>query len=157
MSHVPARISTTPAQCSWPNAISDAATKVRIMPTTVTWFGVRGTRPTADINASARRRTQASNRVVNMHLLSQLRCEYRSLARLLIHLDHLRRHCLPCVAAGLLMPVGAHPSSQVSITREDDQGSAQLGPALGTDGQAVSPRLEDRHVARHLGGGHREA
>src|SRR5712692_11074137 len=69
MSNVPAKASTTPPHRSWPNAVRTAATNVSAVPTTVIWFGVTGSRRTADINASACRRTQASNRVVNIHHL----------------------------------------------------------------------------------------
>src|SRR5712692_2509424 len=100
MSHVPAKISTTPAHLSCPKAASEAATKVRTRPTTVIWFGVKGTRPTADIKASALRRTQASNRVVNMAYLSFRGWLLCRLTCPLVHLDHLRGDRLPRVAAG---------------------------------------------------------
>src|ERR1700676_90722 len=108
MSHVPAKIRTTPAHCRWPKAISPAATKVSATPTTVSWFGVKGTRPTADIKASAWRRTQASNRVVNMTLLGVLRHGLRGFARFLVDLDHLRGDCVPRVAPCLLVPIFTH-------------------------------------------------
>src|ERR1700694_2411589 len=117
MSHVPAKISTTPAQRRSPKATSVAAKKVNASPTTVTWFGVKGTRPTADIKASARRRTHASNRVVNMALVLSLhshsRCEPCRLARFLVNLDHLRRDGVPRIPPRLLMPVSAHATSQL--------------------------------------------
>src|SRR3982074_575433 len=157
MSHVPARMSTTPAHRSWPNAASAAAPNVRTMPTTVTWFGVRGTRPMADIKASARLRTQASNRVVNIRLLSKPHGERRGFARLFVHLDHPRSDRVPCVAASLLVTVGAHPTSQLRVSPQDDQSRAELGPPLGTDRQAVTAGFQDGHVSGHLGGDHREA
>src|SRR6202022_4582533 len=122
MSQVPAKISTTPAQRRPPKAASVAAANVNTRPTTVTWLGVKGTRPTADIKASARRRTQASNRVVNMSLLGLLWCFLCGHSGFLVDLDHLRRDDLPRVPARLLMSVGAHPASQLGITSEDDQG-----------------------------------
>src|SRR2546422_1532550 len=73
MSQVPAKMSTTPAQRSCPNAASPAARNVSASPTTVTWFGVSGVRPSAVIKASAWRRTHASNRVVNTSHLHRLR------------------------------------------------------------------------------------
>src|SRR5258708_8782362 len=152
MSHVPAKISTTPAQRSWPNATNVAATNVSIKPTTVTWFGVKGTRPIAAIKASARRRTQASNRVVNM-LLPWLPS---GLARFLVNLYHLRRDSVPRVAPRLLMPVSTHASSECGVSGQDDQRRAQLGPSLGAHRQAVKTRLQHRHVAAHLGGDHRQ-
>src|ERR1700688_2855224 len=127
MSQVPAKISTTPAHCQWPKAMSPAATNVSSSPTTVTWFGVNGTRPIAAINASARRRTQASNRVVNM-LLPRL---VRGLARLLIDFNHLRRDSAPGVAPRLLVPVSPHACSELGVPRQDDQSRSQLGPSLG--------------------------
>src|SRR5260370_40239469 len=103
MSHVAARIRTSPAQRRCPNAISPAAKKVRARPTTVTWLGVSGVRPSALINASAWRRNQASNRVVNTrHLqLSRGLC-CKDFARLLVDVDDVRRHPVPRIAVGLL-------------------------------------------------------
>src|SRR6202035_5968317 len=120
MSHVPAKIRTTPAQRSSPNATRNAAKNVRRTPTTVTWFGVNGTRPMADINRSARRRTQASNRVVNIDLLSFC-CLVRGLARFLVHLDHLRGDSIPRIAARFLVSVCAHAGSELGIPGQDDQ------------------------------------
>src|SRR5258708_15109941 len=142
MSQVPAKISTTPAQRSWPNATSIAATKVSINPTTVTWFGVNGTRPIAAIKASARRRTQASNRVVNM-LLPWLPS---GLARFLVDLYHLGRDSVPCVAPRLLMPVSPHPSSKCGLSRQDDQSRAELAPSLGAPGQPFRPCPQHRPI-----------
>src|SRR5229473_5137510 len=153
MSQVPAKIRTTPARSRWPNAASVAAMNVNTNPTTVTWFGVNGTRPAAAIKASARRRTQASNRVVNM-LLPWLPS---GLARLLVDLYHLRRDSVPRVAPRLLMPVTAHASSECGVSSQDDQRRAKLGPSLGAHRQAVKTRLQHRHVAGHLGGDHRQA
>src|SRR4029077_13622529 len=98
MSHVPAKISTTPAHLSWPNAARPAARKVIPVPMNVTWFGVRGVRPSAVTSASARRRTQASNRVVNTaHLqVGRMRRRQRR-ARLLVDADDLGRHAVPRV------------------------------------------------------------
>ena len=96
MSHVPAKMSTTPAQRSWPNAARPAATQVRANPTTVTWLGVMGERPSAAISASACLRTQASNRVVNTaHLQRGYELPGESLARVQIDLDHLGGDVLP--------------------------------------------------------------
>src|ERR1700686_2455306 len=130
-----------------------AATNVSIKPTTVTWFGVKGTRPTAAIKASALRRTQASNRVVNM-LLPWLSS---GLARFLVNLYHLRRDCVPCVAPCLLMPVCPHARPERGVAGQDDQGGAQLGPSLRAHRQAVVPGFQHRHVAGNLGRHHREA
>src|ERR1700694_5584227 len=113
--------------------MSPAAAKVSTNPTTVTWFGVNGTRPTAAIKASALRRTQASNRVVNM-LLPWLPSR---LARFLVNLDHLRRHGVPRVAPGLRMAVRAHARPQLRVPRQDDQRRPQLGPSLRAHRQAV--------------------
>ena len=66
---------------------------------TVIWLGVMGMRPSADINASARRRTQASNRVVNIYLLDPP-CGRHS--RLFVDLDDLRSHDVPSEAVRLL-------------------------------------------------------
>src|SRR5690242_18652243 len=100
MSHVPAKTSTKPAQRSWPNATSPAATNVSPRPTTVTWFGVRGVRPSADTSASAWRRTQASNRVVNTgHLQCPGRLRGQRLASLLVDLHDLGGHHVPRVTA----------------------------------------------------------
>src|SRR5258708_34473040 len=148
MSHVPATISTTPAQRRSPKAISVAAAKVNSSPTTVTWFGVKGTRPRADINASALRRTHTSNRVVNIALLAQPRCEPCGLARLLVNLYHLRRDCVPGISPRLLMPIGAHAVAQLGIPRQDDQSHSELGPPLGGDGQSAAAGLEGRLRAR---------
>src|SRR4029077_511375 len=106
----PANARTTPPQRSWPNAASTAATKVRATPMTVIWLGVTGMRPSAVISASARRRTQASNRVVNMDLLGATG-DHRH--RLFVDLDDLRRHRLPSVATGFLVAVCAHSPAQV--------------------------------------------
>src|SRR5579859_6724860 len=112
MSQVPAKMRTTPAQRNWPNAARPDARTVAQRPTTVTWFGVSGTRPAADISASARRRTQASNRVVNIcHLDVPGRLRGGHLDRFLVDLDHLRRHRIPRVPTGLLERVSAHPSA----------------------------------------------
>src|SRR5713226_2974959 len=118
MSQVPAKIRTTPAQRSWPRAASDAATKVKMRPTTVTWFGVKGTRPMADIRASALRRTQASNRVVNMAYLSFRGWLLCRLTCLLVHLDHLRGDRLPRVAAGFFMTVRPHAPAKICVAGE---------------------------------------
>src|SRR5690349_25155357 len=89
MSHVPAKISTIPAQRSWPNAASPDAKNVRARPTNVTWFGVRGVRPSAASSASAWRRTQASKRVVNTrHLQFSSRRGGEGLARVVVDVDH---------------------------------------------------------------------
>src|ERR1700716_2190374 len=129
---------------------------VSTSPTTVTWFGVKGTRPMADIKASALRRTQASNRVVNMILLA-LPCPVTcQLACFPVNLDHLRRDSLPRVPARLLMSVGAYSRSKVRVPGEDDQCGSQLSPSLWANRQAVFTVLEDRHVARDLGRDHRQ-
>src|SRR5260370_36420044 len=151
MSQVPAKIRTTPARSRWPNAASVAAMNVNTNPTTVTWFGVSGTRPAAAITASARRRTQASNRVVNMSLPWLARSFVRGLACFFVDLDHLRRDSVPRVAPRFVVPVRSHPASQLGVPGQDDQRRTQLGPALGPHRKAVVPRLEHRHVPRNLG------
>src|ERR1700687_1860482 len=157
MSQVPAKIRTTPAHRSWPKATRDAATNVRTRPTTVTWLGVNGTRPMAAIRASARRRTHASNRVVNIAHLGLCRLSSRCASCILVSLNHPRSDCLPCVAPRFLVSVGAHAAPQLSVPGKDDQGGTELSPPLGPDRQAVAPGLEDRHVAGHLGGHHRQS
>src|SRR3981189_3304021 len=161
MSQGPATISTTPAQRSSPKATSVAATNVSSSPTTVTWFGVKGTRPSADIKASALRRTHASNRVVNKALFLSLRLQSRGepcrLASFFVDLDHLRSDGIPGIPSRLLMSVGAHATAQLGIPGQDDQGRTELGPSLRADCQAVAAGLEDRHVARDLGRDHRQA
>src|SRR5215467_5783233 len=131
MSHVPARISTTPAHRRWPNAISPAAKKVRATPTTVTWLGVSGVRPSAVISLSALRRTQASNRVVNTGHL-QLSCRLRGecAARLLINVDNLCRDPVPGVASGLLDAVVREPMAKLRVSGEDHEGRRKLAPVL---------------------------
>src|SRR5437879_10724595 len=118
MSHVPAKISTTPAHRRWPKATRPAARKVSPRPTTVTWLGVIGLRPSADTSASAWRRTQASNRVVNT---GHLQCCRRScgecLTRLLVDLDDLRCDKLPRVASGLLNRVVGRSEEHTSELR----------------------------------------
>src|SRR5437588_12276755 len=157
MSQVPAKIRTTPAQRNCPNAASPAATTVSAKPTTVTWFGVSGVRPSAVISASARRRTQASNRVVNIcHLKRPWAAGREGLARLLVDLDDLRRHAVPGVAARLAKRVITHPPPQLTIARQDDERCRQLAPVVGLHRDAVLPRLEHGHVARHLGRHHRK-
>src|SRR5580765_203267 len=96
-------------------------------------------RPTAFISDSARRRTQASNRVVNMYLLGAAGGRR---SRLLVDLDDLRGHGIPSEAAGLLVAVSAHPAPQVGVSGEDDQCRPQLGPALRLHGHAVVTRLQ---------------
>src|ERR1700694_3342692 len=128
--------------------------KVSATPTTVIWFGVTGTRPSADINASARRRTQASNRVVNIYLLNSPGVRHDAAgcrrARLFVDLDDLGSHRLPRIAPCFLVSVGAHPAPELGVPGEDDQRRAQLGPALGLDGHAVAAGLEHRHVSLPL-------
>src|SRR2546430_528589 len=151
MSHVPAKMSTTPAQRSWPNAARPAARKVSPRPTTVTWFGVRGVRPNAAISASACLRTQASNRVVNTAYL-QRRQGFRGEcpARVLIDVDDLGSDQLPRVAARLLERVVAKPRAQLRVASEDDERGGQLAPVLRRHRDAVPPRLQHRHIAGHL-------
>src|SRR4029077_12827270 len=161
MSKVPANARTKPPQRRWPSAASTAAPNVSATPMTVIWLGVIGMRPTADINASARRRTQVSNRVVNIHLL-ELSCGGVDPAqghcyRLVVDLDDLRRHDVPPKAAGFLVPVGAHAAPEVGVPRKDDQRRTELGPTLWLHGHAVATRLEDRHVSFHLGRHHGQA
>src|SRR5207302_11358956 len=139
MSQVPAKIRTTPAQRSCPNAASPAARNVSASPTTVTWFGVSGVRPSAVIKASAWRRTQASNRVVNtghLHRLGRVGGERE--ARLLVDLDDLGRHQVPRVATRLLQRLIGEPAPQLRVTGEDDQRRSQLAPAVGLHGDAVA-------------------
>src|SRR5450759_5631359 len=157
MSHVPAKIRTTPAHRSWPKATRNAAANVSATPTTVTWFGVKGTRPTADIRASALRRTQVSNRVVNMSLPwlpGRVAC---GLARFFVNLDHLCRDSIPGVPAGLFVPERAHPTSQLGVPSQDDQRRTELSPSLRAHRQAVAAGLQHRHVAGDLGGDDRQA
>src|SRR3989442_13917891 len=151
MSQVPAKISTMPAQRSCPNATSPAARKVSASPTTVTWFGVRGVRPSAVIKASACLRTQASNRVVNtthLHCLGRVGGERA--AGVLVNLDDLGGNEVPRVATCLLQRVVGKPAAQVGITRGDDERGGKFAPVGRLPGHAVLAGLEDRHVARHL-------
>src|SRR6266700_3341461 len=137
MSNVPAKARTTPPHRSCPDATSTAAANVSAVPTTVIWFGVTGSRLSAVISACARRRTQASNRVVNIHHLSRHHLSLRAhLARFLVYLQDLRRDLLPCITAGLLDPVVAHPAPQRRVARQDDQGRAELSPGFRPHGQA---------------------
>src|SRR6266852_1123001 len=158
MSNVPAKASMTPPHRRSPNAVSTAATKVSAVPTTVIWFGVTGSRWSADIRASAWRRTQASNRVVNIHHLpgAHRLSLFAQPARFPINVHDLRSDLLPGIAARLLQTVSAHPASQLLIAREDDQGRAKLGPTLWGHRQAVPAGLEHRHVSIDLGGDDRQ-
>src|SRR5579864_7135104 len=114
MSQVPAKISTTPAHRSCPKATRPDAKKVSARPTTVIWLGVIGKRPIAVITASARRRTHASNLVVNTaHLQSLQRLLDGHAARLLVDLQHLRRDRDPRVAPRLLDRIHANPAAQL--------------------------------------------
>src|SRR6185312_17398610 len=136
MSNVPANASTTAAHTRSPRPVRKAAPKVSSVPTTVIWFGVTGRRPRADISASARRRTQASNLVVNIaHLRGPaiLARDARGLARLAINVDHLRGHAVPRVPARLVIAVGAEPAAQLRVPGQDHQRRAQLRPALRPD------------------------
>src|SRR5712664_1235450 len=123
MSNVPANARTTPAQRRSPNDVRTAATNVSATPTTVIWLCVTGMRPSADINASARRRTQASNRVVNIDLLDSTGlcpdAAGRSLG-LLIDLDDLGGYGLPPKSACLLVSVIAHPAPKIGVPGKDD-------------------------------------
>src|SRR5437868_1839100 len=122
MSHVPAKMRTTPAQRSWPNAARPAARNVSARPTTVTWFGVNGVRPSAVISASARLRTQASNRVVNTaYLQGRHRLRGESFARVLIDVDDVRGNQLPRVAARLLERIVGKPAAELLVAGQDDQ------------------------------------
>src|SRR2546430_12914960 len=139
MSQVPAKIRTTPAQRSCPNAASPAARNVSASPTTVTWFGVSGVRPSAVIKASACRRTQASNRVVNTgHLQRFCGSDGQRLASLLVDLDDLGSNQLPRVTARLLPPVVGEPATELRPAREDHQTRSELAPALRLHADAVA-------------------
>src|SRR5215510_16222323 len=144
MSHVPARISTTPAQRRSPKAISPAATNVSTTPTTVTWFGVSGDRPSALMSASAWRRTQTSNRVVNTSHLHSLGRGREREACLVVDIDNFRSDDVPGVAPRLLERVFAQAGTQLGVARQDDQRSGQLAPVLRRHGDAVATRLEHR-------------
>src|SRR5712692_10434719 len=158
MSNVPAKASTTPPHRSWPNAVSTAATNVSAVPTTVIWFGVTGSRRSADISVSACRRTQASNRVVNIHQLSFVHSLslFAQPPGFSIDVHDLRGDFLPGIAARLLETVCAHPPSQLLVARQNNQRSAELGPALWAHRQAVAAGLEHGHVAVDLCGHDRE-
>src|SRR5437764_15151038 len=112
MSKVPPNARTTPAQRSWPAPARIAARNAIEVPTTVIWFGVTGSEASADINLSAWRRTQASNRVVNIDHLKAGFVRSRGLARhlpgLFVDLDDLRRDRRPRVALRLGLPRGSH-------------------------------------------------
>src|SRR5690348_2039573 len=138
MSHVPAKIRTTPAHRRCPNAARPAASTVSAKPTTVTWFGVSGVRPSAVMSASARRRTHASNRVVNTrHLQSAGRLRGERLARFLVDLDDLGHDGGPRIATRLADRVLGHARAEVAVTRQDDQRRGQLAPVARLDGDAV--------------------
>src|SRR5436190_22919908 len=142
MSHVPAKMSTMPAQRSCPAAASPAATKVSARPTTVTWFGVSGVLPRAVIRASAWRRTQASNRVVNIaHLQHGQGLRGKRSASLLVDLDHLGGDDLPRVAARLVQPILRKARSQLGVAGKDDQRCGELSPVLWRHRDAVAPGL----------------
>src|SRR2546427_9393421 len=149
MSQVPAKISTMPGERSCPNAASPAARKVSASPTTVTWFGVRGVRPSAVIKASACLRTQASNRVVNtthLHCLGRVGGERA--AGVLVNLDDLGRNEVPRVATGLLQRVDGKPAAQVGLTLRDGERGGRFAPRVRLHGHAVLAGLEDRQRAR---------
>src|SRR5690349_11435015 len=131
MSHVPATMRTMPAQRSWPIATSPAAKNVNASPTTVTWFGVNGVRPSAFINASALRRTHASNRVVNTAYL-QGRDGLRGarFAGVDVDIDDLRRDGLPRVASRLLERVRGKTRAELGVAREDHERGRELAPVL---------------------------
>src|SRR4030088_1839773 len=111
----------------------------------------------AAIRASARRRTQASNRVVNIAHLGVPYFLSGCADCLLVSLDHLRRDSFPRVPLGLFVPIGADAAAPLGIPGQDDQCGTEFGPPLGADGQTVAPWLEDRHVAWDLGGDHRNS
>src|SRR5690242_15018428 len=101
MSKVPPKASTTPAQRSCPRPARTAARKAIEVPTTVIWLGVTGSAASADISRSACLRTQASNRVVNIHhLISAHGCP-GCLPDLVVDLDDLLRDRRPGVALRL--------------------------------------------------------
>src|SRR5581483_6815322 len=152
MSKVPPNASTMPAASSCPAATRIAARKAIDVPTTVIWFGVTGSDARRDMKRSAFRRTQASNRVVNMHHLKLRDAGASLLARLPVDLQHLLGHGAPRISLRLRVPEGAHALAQLLVPCKDDERGAELGPALRLDGEAVLPRFDDRHVARHLGG-----
>src|SRR5438046_48810 len=126
-------------------ATSVAARNVSATPTTLTWFGVSGLRPSADTSAWAWRRTQASNRVVNTrHLQRPGRLRGKRLPCFLVDLDDLCRDCVPRVASGLLQRVLAQAPAQLGVARQDDQRRRQLPPVLRRHGDAVLAGLQDR-------------
>src|SRR4030088_2897792 len=149
MSNVPAKIHTTPAHRRWPNATSIEAANVSPSPITVIWFGVTGSRRTADIKVSAWRRTPASNRAVN---IAPLNPAGDGRSRLVVNLDNLGRHYLPCVTARLLVSVGGHPPAQLRVPGQGEQRRAQLRPSLGLHRQAVTTGFEHGQIALDLGG-----
>src|SRR2546423_13977191 len=131
MSHVPAKIRTRPAHRSCPKATSTAAKKVRATPTTVTWLGVSGERPSAEMRASAWRRTHASNRVVNTcHLQCPRGLRGERLPRLVVHADHLGGDQVPGVAARLLPGVLGKALPHPGVPAPADEGCPQLAPVV---------------------------
>src|SRR5581483_658529 len=152
MSKVPPNASTMPAASSCPAATRIAARKAIDVPTTVIWFGVTGSDARRDMKRSAFRRTQASNRVVNMHHLKFRHAGARGISRLAVDLQHLLGDGAPRIALRLRVSGGTHPLAQLLIARKDHERGAELGPALRLDREAVLPRFDDRHEAGHLGG-----
>src|SRR5207302_8456193 len=149
---------TIPAHRNGPNATRPAATKVSPRPTTVTWFGVSGVRPSAETSASACRRTHASNRVVNTrHLQCPGRLSGQRFARFLVNLDDLASDQIPGVATCLLLRVVGKPRTEVVVAGKNHKRSGELAPVLRLDRDAVPTRLEHGHVSGHLRRHHRQA
>src|SRR5438128_11895432 len=152
MSHVPAKIRTTPAHLKCPNAARPAAMKVRANPTTVIWLGVTGERPSADISASAWRRTHDSNRVVyTCPLELSGRPRGHVFARLVVNLEHIGGDLVPRVATRFLQGVVGEPAAQLFIPGEDAERRCELAPVFGWHGDTVASRFENRHVPGDLG------
>src|SRR5690348_3686016 len=138
MSQVPASTRTTPAQRRCPKAINPAAKNMSATPTTVTWLGVSGVRPSAVISASACRRTQASNRVVNIrHLQLHRGLRGLCLARLLVDVDDLGRDPVPRVAPSLFQAIVGEPVPKLRVAGQDHERRRELAPVLGLHGDAV--------------------
>src|SRR5437764_9940272 len=122
MSNVPLTASTAPATRRWPRPASSAAPNVNSVPVTVTWLGVIGSRPRSRASRCALRLTHAWKRTVNtrLHLLPTRRS--RGLPRpprLLVDLDHLRRHDPPGIALGLPQARLAEPAAEQPVARQN--------------------------------------
>src|SRR5262252_7775081 len=152
MSKVPLRASTMPAGRSCPSPASAAATNVNVVPATVTWFGVMGSRPSSRAIRWALRLTHAWKRVVNtrVHLLVRLvrSASGAGAPRLLVDLDHPPRNGPPPVPLRLGQPGLAQPPPQQLVPGEDRQRRAELDGALRTHRLSVHASGDHRQVAR---------